>query len=303
MSITVTFYGVRGSIPSPGNKTNIYGGNTPCITLKHHDNIIILDAGTGIRVFGRECMAMKNIPSEYFIFISHTHWDHIQGLPFFAPAFAKASTLNFFGPESFYESFSKIISNQMKYAYFPIRFASLHSEKKFTELEPGIYDNLIPGVTVQTCLLNHPITDLGYSFITEGRKISYITDFEYYSDLFIKSVRKKNESYYQEIEKYIFSNLRDEITSFIAGADLLIIDASYTDEEYKTRTGWGHSTFDDIYLLAKKARVKNLCFFHHETNRDDDELESIEKKFIEKNKIENAVESVFAAREGMKLNI
>ncbi len=179
----------------------------------------------------------------------------------------------------------------------------MDAEKKFVELQPGVYNNIFDDIPVKTCILNHPIVDLGYAFEINKTKIVYISDFEHYTDVFIAAIRKKKNPFHQEIEKQIFSDLINDIKKFIYAADILIIDAEYSSEEYKLKIGWGHSTYQDIYELTADCNIKKLCFFHHSPIRKDDELLKIETHFQEKNKIDNFFDSVFAAREGMTIKL
>jgi len=307
-SVKITFWGVRGSIPAPGAHTVVYGGNTPCVSVEVADRYILLDAGSGIRIFGNHLVSQgKASNNKIDLFITHTHWDHIQGLPFFATAFIKGNLIRVFGPKLFGQTLENVISNQMEHSYFPIRLKSLGAEITFNELIIGKFDDIIENIEIETLLNNHPVLDMSYKFtFGNGASLAYVTDFEYYSQDFFESVKKTMKPNIIQIGEKIYEDLREEVKSFVAGVDLLIMDAVYTTEEYSTKIGaakigWGHSCFDDIYRLANAANVKNLCFFHHEPNRADARLAEIEQYYVGLNKRSGNLKSVFAAKEGMSL--
>lgn len=301
----LTFWGVRGSIPSPGPSTVEFGGNTSCISIKYNERYIILDAGSGIRIFGNNLMKQNKISGNKIdLFISHTHWDHIQGLPFFATAFIKGNNIRIFGPKLFGSSFEKIVSNQMEHSYFPIRLKSLSADIKFCELGIGRYENLIEDITVETILNNHPIIDMGYKFIfPDNKTISYISDFEYYSDFYYATTRKSTKSTLEKVGRKVMSDLRAEFIRFIENSDILVIDSVYTKEEYPKKIGWGHSVCEDIFDAAIKAKIKKLCFFHHEPNSSDEHLKKIETHFQNLNKKTKQIGGIIMAREGLTIDL
>ncbi|MBP7653754.1 MBL fold metallo-hydrolase [Candidatus Dependentiae bacterium] len=303
--IKVSFWGVRGSIPSPGPNTVKFGGNTSCVSIELADNkYIILDAGSGIRIFGNNLLGRgKASNNKIDLFITHTHWDHIQGLPFFATAFIKGNNIRVFGPKLFGQSLEKVISNQMEYSYFPIRLKSLGANINFIELNIGKYDNFIDDVEIETIMNNHPVIDMSYKFTfkSSGKSLAYVTDFELYNSVYLNSVKKSSKININKIGEKLYSDLCDSLSEFIYGVDLLIMDSVYLKEEYHNKIGWGHSCFEDVYNIAVESKVKKLCFFHHEPNRKDSDLSDIEKKFKDINKRQKNFESVFAAAEGMEL--
>ncbi len=300
----VTFWGVRGSIPAPGIETVHYGGNTACVTLEANGQFIILDAGSGIRLLGRAQRAAGQVKGRTLhLFISHTHWDHIQGLPFFASAFVKGNTIRVYGPRLFHVSLEELISTQMQHFYFPIRLRKLDSDISFTELAIGSYPHLLDGIDVETMVTNHPVIDLAYKFTVDGRRIAYVTDNELYNDDYFRRVLTTRRPHVVRSGRQVYAELLAELRAFVADVDLLITDAFFTRAEYRAYgLGWGHSTFEDVYALAKQARVRQLCFFHHDPNRTDASLRAIEREYREKAKREHGPR-VFAAREGMTLTL
>jgi len=302
--IKVTFWGVRGSIPAPGPETMKYGGNTPCVTIETPDNYIILDAGSGIRRLAKALNQPQRLEGQTLnLFITHTHWDHIQGLPFFATAFVKGNTIRVFGPKLFHLTLEKVISTQMEHSYFPIRLQAVEADTHFIELDVGRYNNLLPGVTVETCVTNHPVINMAYKFTIGDKKIAYVTDNELYNNIFFNHVKEGNNPNLLKIGKKVFAELLKELQTYITGVDLLIIDAFFTRDQYQQMVGWGHSTFSDVYELAGTAGVKQLCFFHHDPNRNDNDLAKIEHRFQQRNRREHRVKKVFAAREGTTIKL
>ncbi len=281
----LTFWGVRGSIPSPGKNTNKYGGNTPCVTVEAGEHLIIFDAGSGIRLLGNHLIksgkAFGNL--EAYLFISHTHWDHIQGFPFFVPAFVANNKIKIYGPETFNLNFEKILAGQMNYAYFPIRLRELESNMEYIEVLDGVH-SISKEIKIRTQLLNHPIIDMGYRMEYNNHSIGYLTDYEIFSPAFIKTILTGKSSQEKELLEYALVESKKKIQRFINNLDVLIIDSVYTQSEYNGKIGWGHNTFENTFDLAIESGVKNLYFFHHEPNRTDDELDKIVKKFRKKNK-------------------
>jgi phosphoribosyl 1,2-cyclic phosphodiesterase len=303
--VAVKFWGTRGSIPAPGRETVVYGGNTACVSIETDDHFIILDAGSGIRMLGNAQRAAGHSTGRTLhLFISHTHWDHIQGLPFFASAFVKGNAIRVYGPKLFHVSLEQLFSTQMQHFYFPIRMNMLGSDITFRELAIGDYPGLLTGIDVETCVTNHPVVDMAYKFTIGGRRLVYLTDNELYNEDYFQRVLQTGRSHIMATGRRVMARLRDDLRGFIAGADLLITDAFFTRAEYrKFGLGWGHSTYEDVFDLAVEAGVRQLCFFHHDPNRTDAALTAIEKDYQRRARRERTLDAVFAAREGMTLTL
>lgn len=272
----VTFYGVRGSIPSPGANTVRYGGNTPCVRVEHGEGAtIILDAGTGIRLLGEELVG-TNQPA--YLLLSHQHWDHIQGFPFFQPAYRGDADIYIV---CCHGGTNENLSLTMQFSdpFFPVSASGLPS--KIHVLSEDEIRDIIPGMTITTCPINHPGGGSAYFFQAQGKRLAYITD----NELFPPA--NPVTSYESWVEQ-------------CAGIDCLIHDASYTDEELEARRGWGHSSISQALQLGLDAGVKKLVLFHHEPNRTDDELDILVDECQRK-----AGKSmiVIAAREGETLTL
>lgn len=265
----VKFWGVRGSIPSPGPKTVRYGGNTTCIEVRTDNNdLIILDGGTGI--FSLAQTLLKELPVNAHIFNTHSHWDHIQGLPFFIPIFIPGNRIQLHGsfdPVSG-EGPERIMAVQMQYSYFPVREAEMKSRIEYVTLMPGSPVE-IGAATVTPILLNHPVINLGYRIDSSGKSVFFTGDHEPHTNIY-----DPGDDGYAEYQTLI-EEQHQSIVDVISGVDILIADSAYTREEYPAKKGWGHGTFDTSIELAIAAGAKILYCTHHEPTRSDDDLERV----------------------------
>ncbi len=303
----IRFWGVRGSIPSPGDNTQKYGGNTACIELRvgPDDRIVIIDAGSGIRSLGKYMMDndFPKGPLKADIFLSHTHWDHIMGYPFFTPIYIPGTKLKVYGPVSFEEDpLAEVVGGQMKYRYFPINLGELASETEYIRLKEIPFIDLGGGLHLSTKLLNHPITALGYRFSYNGKVVCTCYDTEPFRNLFITD---PNHPDYDEAMAFEGEEVAVEqnlaVEKFFAGADLLIHDAQYTAVEYKERINWGHTTMEHAIAAANRAGVKKLALYHHDPDRSDASLEELSSLYCEPGKFGDT--EVFFAREGMEIDL
>lgn len=252
--LIVRFWGVRGSIPSPGPHTVRYGGNTPCVEIQAGGERLIFDGGTGLRVLGEELL--KHLPITAHLFFTHTHWDHIQGFPFFQPAFIPGNCFHIYGvPGTDGHSIQQCLNDQMLHPNFPVPLQIMAGALKFHDLGPGEMTN-IADATITNQRLNHPGGGVGYRVEWRGQVVSYITDTEHYPD-----------------------KLDPSALSLAHQADVMIYDATYTDAEYystaQSKVGWGHSTWQEAVKLAEIAQVKHLILFHHDPTHDDEFLDEI----------------------------
>ena len=248
---TLTFWGVRGSIPACGPEMIRHGGNTSCVSVEHGDCLVILDAGTGIRRLGNHLLSQGRPGGvECSILLSHEHWDHIQGLPFFAPAFSSGHRLTIYG-EPKKRALEEIIRSQMQAPYFPIALDAFQASIRFVEIGPGQEIPLGEAVWATTHRLNHPNGALGYLLHVDGKRVAYVTDHEH--------------------ER---GRLSPGVVDMARGADILIHDSQYNrDLLASDRTGWGHSAWEDVVDLAIEAGVQTLFLFHHDPDATDAELE------------------------------
>jgi len=265
----VKFWGVRGSIPSPGPKTVRYGGNTTCIEVRTDNNeLIILDGGTGI--FSLAQTLLKELPVTANIFNTHSHWDHIQGLPFFIPIFIPGNKIKLHGsfdPISG-EGPERIMAVQLQYSYFPVREAEMKSRFEYLVAMPN--EPITVGTaTVTPVLLNHPVVNLGYRIECNGKSVFFTGDHEPHTNIYDPA-----DDGFAEYQLLI-EEQRRSIVDAIQGVDVLVADSAYTIEEYPAKKGWGHGTFDSSIELAEAAGAKILYCTHHEPTRSDDDLEKV----------------------------
>ncbi len=260
MSLSVRFWGTRGSIPSPGPTTVRYGGNTPCVELRTEDGwLVILDAGTGIRDLGRSLLERADGASiAGDIFLTHAHWDHIQGIPFFAPVFRKGNHFTIWGSNSLQTSIDRVVRDQMSPVVFPVTFEELQARIDFQDLVEERRAGR--GYEVAAMAVRHPGGALGYRF-TDGNAdqggLVYVSDNEL-----------NPRARYDELPGW-----RNRFVEFARGASVLVHDTMYTAQEYDAYVGWGHSTYEDAVDLALEAEVAKLVLFHHRPERTDDEVD------------------------------
>lgn len=290
----IKFWGVRGSIPTPGPSTIRYGGNTPCPELAYSDDkFFILDAGTGIRAFGQHLMQLKK-PLHSHIFISHMHWDHIQGFPFFIPAFIPGNSFILHGAPEADMKLQDILADQMNPINFPVQIDEMRSRFEYQELYEGSYE--FDGIKVDTLYLNHPGYALGYKFGINNKSLVYVSDNEPYPFYPASAAASNNPKEIQFIED---GNQR--IINFCKQADILIHDAQYTPEEYKTKNQWGHSPYDYTVRIALQAGVKILVLFHHDPTHNDEFIDKLVEAAKKISWQSGSTMKILGATEGMSL--
>ena len=269
---SVKFWGVRGSIACSGPKTVRYGGNTSCLEVRCGDRIIILDAGSGIRYLGNELITKG--PLDVDIFLTHTHFDHICGMPFFTPFFVPQSKFRISAGHLLPEhNVEFVLSEMMMAPLFPVPMAIFNADIAFQDFISGDTLDLGDGITLRTAPLNHPNRATGYRVEYQGRSICYITDTEH------------------------TPGAPDEnVAGLIHGADIVIYDGTYTDDEFPNHITWGHSTWQEGLRMCEANDVKKYVLFHHDPERDDDQLDEIGRQ------LEELRPGTVVAREGMVLN-
>jgi phosphoribosyl 1,2-cyclic phosphodiesterase len=308
-AIEIKFWGVRGTIPTPGPETVKYGGNTVCLELrfriKEHQRLIIIDAGSGIRSLGdflvAEHHANKNISTE--IYLTHTHLDHILGLPFFAPIYFPSTQLKIHGPITGEAAPLKdVIGGQMSYRYHPVRQEELAAKIEYIDLKEGTYD-LGDGISLSAKYLNHSLLALGYRIEYQGCAVCTAYDTEPFYNVFSED---PSDPCYDELlaaegnRAALEENARME--AFFHDADLLIHDGQYTALEYDSgKKGWGHSPMEYAIAAARRAGVKRLVIFHHDPLRTDLQIDDISKRLC-RGQADEDLEIIFA-REGMTLKV
>jgi phosphoribosyl 1,2-cyclic phosphodiesterase len=271
----IRFWGVRGSVPTPGNATAMVGGNTTCVEVRAGGKLLIFDMGTGARALGGSLL--KSLPVQADVFLSHLHHDHTQGLPFFAPCFIPGNSLSFHGPDKGGESLKTHLERCFGYPYFPVPLKVMKAAFAYSAIEDGAKVELAPGLSVECRAVNHPDGAFGYRVeaLEEGRTkvFTFCTDTEHYATPDWK------------------------VLDLARQADVFVYDAQYTAEEYPTRIGWGHSTPEEAIKLAREAQAKRLVLFHHDPSHDDAFIAAMEAK------AQAEFSACQSAREGLELEI
>lgn len=248
---SVRFWGVRGSIPCPGPDTVRYGGNTSCIEIRCGDRMLIFDAGTGLRPLGAHLDALGDVDAD--LFFTHTHFDHICGLPFFSSAYAKTNKFRFWAGHLLPDhTLRYVLSEMMMAPLFPIPISVLGADISFHDFKAGETLQPAPGTTIRTAALNHPNGATGYRIEFAGKSVCYITDTE-----------------------HVPGRPDQTVLGLIAGADIVIYDSTYDDKEFAGHVGWGHSTWQEGIRLADAAGIKRLVIFHHDPGHNDSEMDRI----------------------------
>jgi phosphoribosyl 1,2-cyclic phosphodiesterase/CheY-like chemotaxis protein len=292
------FWGVRGSIPTPGPATVFYGGNTACVEVRVDGEIIILDAGTGIRSLGLALVEeFQDRPINLTLLISHTHWDHIQGFPFFEPAYNPKNRLRILGYEGARQNLEAILTSQMESPYFPIGLRQMPGYISIQELRDLNFQ--VGHVPAQAAFMNHPGICLGYRLNTGRGDVVYMPDNETFQRLHTQGGAALPPNPRESAE---FARAQDQrLVEFIHGAHVLIVDAQYDSAEYQAHTGWGHSCVDDVVDLAVQGSVRQLFLFHHDPGHDDDRISRMVAHARELVTNRRANLKVEAAREGLEV--
>jgi phosphoribosyl 1,2-cyclic phosphodiesterase/CheY-like chemotaxis protein len=284
----IRFWGTRGSIPKPGPDTIRYGGNTSCVEVRSASGVLILlDCGTGAHGFGQALLAEQDGPRRGHLFISHTHWDHIQGLPFLAPLFDPAFEWDIYGPRGLGPSIRETLAGQMQYTYFPITIEQFAAKVHYHDLAEGSIE--LGDVRVTAHYMNHPALTLGYRIEADGASVVFATDHEPHSPALARGERpprSADECHY---------------ASFVAGADLLIHDAQFTLDEYEKHLGWGHSPVEFAVDLAAAGGVRRLALYHHDPLRDDPGVDEIVARA--RARAAGSGVEVFGAAEGLVIEL
>jgi phosphoribosyl 1,2-cyclic phosphodiesterase len=293
METFVRFWGTRGSIPTPGHKTRRYGGNTSCVEVRIDGHLFVCDGGTGLRELGLDLAERAPDGVEAHLLFSHMHWDHIQGFPFFVPAYAAKNKFYVYEVTPGETRVQRLLHRQMQSEYFPVSFSDLGAT-----IQPGHFDSgelTVGGIRVRCLEQPHPGRSFAFSFEARGKKVVYATDSEL--DLTIQNADEARR------DPSRLRRLPEAIVRFAMDADLLIADGQYTDAEYPERVGWGHATASSVVDLAVQARVKQCAVFHHDPMHSDDVVDAKIQSCRERAQQHGSEVVVFGAREGVELKL
>jgi phosphoribosyl 1,2-cyclic phosphodiesterase/CheY-like chemotaxis protein len=284
--LRVKFWGTRGSIATPGPHTVRYGGNTACTEVRFGEHILVLDAGTGLRELGNSLMSeFGTQPIRAHLLVGHTHWDHIQGFPFFAPAYVKGNKFFIYSMRAAGKPLERIFRGQMDVDYFPVVLSDMQATLRFVELHKAVQ---IGPLTIRFHYLNHPGIAVGFRIEAGSQSVVYTSDHEPFHRTQPGAAGEAEER---------------KVTEFAAGADLWIREAQYSEAEYALKKGWGHSTFDDAMLSAAEAQVRHLSIFHHDPMHDDAFLDGVVEKLRSRAQQAGYGFTVDAAREGQVIEL
>jgi phosphoribosyl 1,2-cyclic phosphodiesterase len=290
--VKVRFWGTRGSIATPGPATLKYGGNTSCVEVRTKGHILVFDAGTGIHNLGIQLQKeFPSTPITVHIFISHTHWDHIQGFPFFLPAYGLQNRIIIYGPPGRDKTLRQIMRMQMDSDYFPVAIGDMNPNIEIVEVEAPI---TIDGISITHFYLNHPAMSLAYRVSDGTRSVVYATDNEPYQYTLPPQQKNTRPTGFPEY-------LDDKLIEFLQGTDLYIGEAQYTLEEYKAKLGWGHSPIESIVEFAVKAKVKRLALFHHDPYHEDAFVDEMVEHAQQLLAAQRSSIECFGAKEGMEV--
>ena len=291
----VRFWGVRGSIPTPGPNTVFYGGNTTCVELRADGQLIILDSGSGIRLLGQQlAQEFKGRSLDLTLLLTHTHWDHIQGFPFFAPAYIPNNTVRITGYEGYRKSLENTLTVQMESNYFPIGLRQLPSNISFVEqLDMDFH---VGPIRVRSLFANHPGICVGYRLDTSTGSVAFMPDHESYARMRLHPRAGGPKD--PETHDYCRAE-EQKLVEFLRGVDILILDSQYDSAEYQTHIGWGHSCYEDTVATALAAGVRHLFLFHHDPAHDDAHISRMVGHARELVTARRSPLTVEAAREGL----
>ncbi len=292
--LTVRFWGTRGSIPTPGRRTEKYGGNTTCVELRHGSTRVVLDAGSGIVQMGAAWMQESaDQPIHGYLLFTHLHWDHIQGFPFFVPAYRRGNAFTVYGEQRRDGGIRELLSGQMRGSYFPVPLEAMQAELSFRD---AASDFEVEGIKVKTVRLPHPGGCLGYRLEASGSVFVFATDSELDQVALNKDAVKANHAAPRQYEPTLLD--------FFKGANLVVIDCQYTDEEYPGKRGWGHNSIGTVVDLCVQVRPDAVALFHHDPGSNGEKVTAMADETglrLERAGMTEAL--VFAARERLSMNV
>ncbi len=298
----ITFWGVRGSYPVPGPNTVRYGGQTSCVEVRSGTNCLIVDAGTGLRELGRKLarQQMAGGTSHYHIFLSHVHWDHIQGLPFFEPAYIQGSKISVYALRAASDEIQQVVSGITRHEFFPMALERVPAEFEFHNVVPKQPVHVM-GFEIRPILLNHPFGAVGYRIIADGTSWAYVSDTAPFSDVLHKQHFLPGPEKLTEDDRARLQEIKGDLIAALHGTDTVVYDTHFTIEEYHQFPHWGHSTPEHALEICTGIDVRRLVLFHHAPSHTDDMMDEIAEIYRVRGEAVDL--EVIASREHMTLSI
>lgn len=278
----ITFWGVRGSYPVPGAATVRYGGQTSCVEVRSAaGETLIVDAGTGMRALGNKLLAEATQAGHYHVLLSHVHWDHIQGLPFFSPAYIAGTRISIYALLTAADELHQVIGGITRHEFFPMSLEAVPAQFEFHQVEPGM-DFDIGGFHVMPIALNHPFGSVGYRVDADGSSWAYVADTAPFDQVLHKQHFLAGPEALSEDDRIALAAMRDALVMRLAGVDTVVYDTHFTEDEYKRFPHYGHSTPDQALEICAAAKVRRLVLYHHAPSHGDDQMDRIAAEYLRK---------------------
>ena len=297
----ITFWGVRGSYPVPGSATVRYGGQTSCVEARSaRGETVIVDAGTGMRALGNKLLREARSPQHYHVLLSHVHWDHIQGLPFFSPAYVQGTKISIYALLTAADELQQVIGGITRHEFFPMALEAVPADFEYHEVEPGV-DFEIGGFRVMPIALNHPFGSVGYRLDCDGSSWAYVSDTAPFDQVLHKQHFLKGPEPLSEDDRIALGAMREALVKRLVGVDTVVYDTHFTPDEYARFPHYGHSTPDQALVICQEAKVRRLVLYHHAPSHSDEQMDKIAADYLAKG-AELGIE-VLTSFEGMTLPI
>ena len=297
----ITFWGVRGSYPVPGAATVRYGGQTSCVEARTASgDTLIVDAGTGMRALGNKLFREAPAPQHYHVLLSHVHWDHIQGLPFFSPAYVPGTKISVYALLTAADELQQVIGGITRHEFFPMPLEAVPAVFEFHQVEPGV-ELTINGFHVTPIALNHPFGSVGYRIDGDGSAWAYVSDTAPFTEVLHKQHFLPGPEPLSEDDKLSLAAMRDALVRRLVGVDTVVYDTHFLPEEYAKFPHYGHSTPDQALDICEEAGARRLVLYHHAPSHGDDQMDRIAAEYHAQGARRNI--EVVASFEGMTLPI
>jgi len=279
----ITFWGVRGSYPVPGSSTVRYGGQTSCVEARTaNGETLIVDAGTGLRALGNKLMRESGgAPGQYHVLLSHVHWDHIQGLPFFSPAYINGTRISVYALLTAANELDQVIGGITRHEFFPMPLQAVPANFQFQKVEPGV-DFVIGAFHITPIALNHPFGSVGYRIDADGSSWAYVADTAPFTEVLHKQHFLKGPEPLSDDDRVALGAMREALVARLKGVDTVIYDTHFLPEEYKRFPHYGHSTPDQALSICAEAKVKRLVLYHHAPAHTDDMMDKVAAEYLAK---------------------